>query len=228
VESSAVIYSDNPVQTALTFQGAGARCIHVVDLDGAFGRPNINDVVIQNLADALSIPIELGGGIRSPDRIGYWLNRGVFRVILGSATVNNPGMIDKAVRRYGSRSIIAGVDLRNGKASIHGWQEETRTDGLELVRDMKYAGLSQIIITEISTDGMLAGPKLDIMIRIARTTGISIIASGGVRSMEDLKLVSEYTEDGIRGIIVGKALYENTVSLRDAIRRFQRDEDWTW
>ncbi|MFC1502524.1 1-(5-phosphoribosyl)-5-[(5-phosphoribosylamino)methylideneamino]imidazole-4-carboxamide isomerase [bacterium] len=228
MESSAVVYSEKPVETAGIFQEEGARLIHVVDLDGAFGRPGVNDGVIQSMADSLSIPIELGGGIRSMDRIGYWLNRGISRVILGSAAVNNPEMMDKAIRQYSSRSVIAAVDLRNGKVSIQGWQEDTELDGLDLAMDLKSAGLSQIIITEISTDGMLTGPRLDTMIRIAQKTGLDIIASGGIRSIADLKEVAGNAHHGIRGVIIGKAVYENNLSVREAVLQYQKEEDWKW
>lgn len=225
-ENSAKVYSDNPVETALSFQKAGARLIHVVDLDGAFGRPGQNDVVIREMADALSIPMELGGGIRSLDRVGYWLNRGVTRIILGSAAVKNPDLIRKAVQKYSNRSVIAGVDIRDNRVSVSGWQEDTAASGLALAREMVNLGLSQIIVTEIATDGMLTGPRLESMKEIAERTGLHVIASGGIGAMEDLKQVADTAACGIRGIIVGRAIYENKVALEDAIQQFQGGENW--
>ncbi|NQT25770.1 1-(5-phosphoribosyl)-5-[(5-phosphoribosylamino)methylideneamino]imidazole-4-carboxamide isomerase [candidate division KSB1 bacterium] len=221
VEQSAKIYSDDPLAFARTFEDAGAKIIHVVNLDGAFGRPEMNRDIIATLASKLHIPIELGGGIRSVDQIGFWLNRGVSRVIIGSAAVKDPDMVEKAVRKYGSESIVVGIDMKEGLVAVHGWQDVTETRGIDLARQMRDAGLSRLIITDISTDGMLTGPKLDEMIEIAEATGLRIIASGGVSKIEDIALISEYGQIGIEGAIVGKAIYENRLDIKEAIQKYQ-------
>lgn len=222
VESSAKVYSEDPLAFARNFEAAGAKFIHVVNLDGAFGRPEKNRDVIVHLTQHLSIPIELGGGIRSLDQIGFWLNRGVSRVILGSVAVNNPEIVEKAVKKYGSESVVVGIDMKDGRAAVHGWQDVTDVDGVELAMRMKGFGLSRVIITDIATDGMLSGPKLDKMIQIAEKTGLKVIASGGVGRIEDLALIAEYAQIGIEGAIVGKAIYENRLDVREAIRKYQK------
>jgi len=222
MEDSAKVYSDDPLAFARTFEKAGAKIIHVVNLDGAFGRAELNQDIITKLADKLNIPIELGGGIRSLDQIGFWLNRGICRVIIGSAAVKDPDMVEKAVKKYGSESIVVGIDMKDGQVAVHGWQDVTETKGIDLAKQMRHAGLSRLIITDISTDGMLTGPKLDDMIEIAESTGLKIIASGGVSQIEDIALISEYGQIGIEGVIVGKAIYENRLDINEAIQRYQR------
>lgn len=222
VEQSARIYSDDPYAFARTFKDAGAKIIHVVNLDGAFGRPQMNRDIIEMLARELNISIELGGGIRSFDQIGFWLNRGVSRVIIGSAAVKNPDMVEKAVRKYGSESIVVGIDIKHGRVAVNGWQDVTETRGIDLARRMRGTGLSRLIMTDISTDGMLTGPKLNEMIEIAEATGMRIIVSGGVSKLEDIALISEYSQIGIEGVIVGKAIYENRLDIKEAIQKYQR------
>ncbi|HDQ45736.1 MAG TPA: 1-(5-phosphoribosyl)-5-[(5-phosphoribosylamino)methylideneamino]imidazole-4-carboxamide isomerase [bacterium] len=221
VESSARVYSDDPYAFAQTFEAAGARMIHVVNLDGAFGRPGKNTEIIARLARDLTVPIELGGGIRSLDRIGFWLNRGVTRVILGSAAVREPEIVEKAVLKYGNEAVVAGIDMKDGRVAVQGWREVTGVDGLELAIRMKTAGLSRIIVTDIATDGMLSGPRLDGMIDIAEKTGLRVIASGGVGRIEDIALIAQQAHSGIEGVIVGKAIYENRLDIGEAIRRHQ-------
>ncbi len=222
IEYSAKVYSEDPLAFARDFESAGAKFIHVVNLDGAFGRPEKNKDVIVHLTQHLSIPIELGGGIRSLDQIGFWLNRGVSRVILGSAAINDPDMVEKAIKKYGSESVVVGIDMMDGRAAVHGWQDVTDVDGVELATRMKGFGLSRVIITDIATDGMLSGPKLNKMIEIAEKTGLKVIASGGVGKMEDLGLIAEYAQIGIEGAIVGKAIYENRLDIKEAIRKYQK------
>ena len=222
VEDSATVYSNDPLVFARQFEEAGAEMIHVVNLDGAFGRPEKNREIIETLAKELHIPIELGGGIRNPDQVGFWLNRGISRVILGSAAVKDPSMVEKAVRKYGNEAIVVGIDMKDGKVAVHGWQDVTETDGVDLANQMKYAGLSRVIITDIATDGMLSGPKLDAMITIAGETGLSVIVSGGVSRLEDLDLIAAQSEAGLEGVIVGKAIYENRLDVKEAIQKYQQ------
>jgi len=221
IEDTAKSYSDDALETARSFEKAGAKWMHVVNLDGAFGRPGVNDRVISGLARSVSIPFELGGGIRTAEQIGFWLNLGVSRVVLGSALLENPEMADRAVQRYGSDAVTAGIDMKNGKVSIRGWLEDTPVDGLDLAFRLKKAGLTRVILTDIDTDGMLSGPGLDRMIEIAEKTGLAVTASGGVGSMEDLAAIAECGKSGIEAAIVGRALYEKKLDLAEAVRRFQ-------
>ncbi len=223
-EETAKIYSDDPVQFALKYQAAGAKWIHVVNLDGAFGRSGINDALIIELAETLSIPFELGGGIHTMDQIGYWLNRGVSRIVLGSVAVREPEIVEKAIRKYGNKAIVAGIDVRDRQVMISGWTEGADVDAVDLAKKMKIAGLARIIVTDIRTDGMLTGPNVDVMTEIAEKTGLSIIASGGVGSIEDCEKIFSESCRGIEGIITGRALYEDKLDLKMAIEKFQTEE----
>ena len=220
-EKSAKIYETDPLCVAQSFQEAEAQIIHVVDLDGAFGRPGFNDATIQRLIMNVSIPIQLGGGIRSRARIAYWLDQGIHRIILGSAAAQNPALVSDAVRKFGSESVVVGIDIQDGLAVVNGWTQSSDTDALTLAESMKSLGIGRIIITEIITDGMLTGPKTDNMRMIARETGLNIIASGGIHTMSDLELLSEMIFDGIEGVIIGRALYENKLLLPEAVERYQ-------
>jgi phosphoribosylformimino-5-aminoimidazole carboxamide ribotide isomerase len=224
-EITAKIYADNPLGVAMEYQDAGAEWIHVVDLDGAFGRQGVNDKIIKQLSEDLSIPVEVGGGIRSLDRIHYWLNAGVGRVILGSIAIKNPKIVNKAIKQYGKESIIIGIDIRDGQVAIHGWEEKTPVGYIELAARMKKHGTFRVIVTDISTDGMLTGPKLDAMIDIAEQTGLTVIASGGVGSLEDLDIISNKSGSGIEGAIVGRAIYEKKFTVKEAIQKFQSDSN---
>jgi phosphoribosylformimino-5-aminoimidazole carboxamide ribotide isomerase len=221
LENTAKSYSGDALETARSFEKAGAKWIHVVNLDGAFGRPGVNDRVIASLARSLSVPFELGGGIRTADQIDFWLNRGVSRVVLGSALLENPEMAERAIQQYGGDAVTAGIDMKGGRVSIRGWLEDTTVEGLDLAARLKKAGLTRVILTDIETDGMLGGPGLDRMITIAEKTGLAVTASGGVGSMEDLARIAGCGKSGIEAAIVGKALYEKKLDLAEAIRRFQ-------
>jgi phosphoribosylformimino-5-aminoimidazole carboxamide ribotide isomerase len=223
-EESAVTYGDDPLAVAKTFETAGAHWIHVVDLDGALGRPGVNDAAISALVAGTKTRVELGGGIRSLERAGEWLTLGVGRVVLGSAAVRDPGLMAEAVESFGADCVVAGIDCRDGKVAIHGWKDETHTDAVVLASRMAEAGIIRVIVTDISTDGMLSGPKLDVMIQIAETTKFAVIASGGVGRLEDLDLIHQASSKGIEGAIVGKALYENRFTLKAAIGRFEKAE----
>jgi len=219
IEEKAKVYSNDPLKMASRFEELGARFIHVVDLDGAFNRPEVNDSVIKLLIKNLSIPIELGGGIRSLDRIKYWLDMGVRRVVLGSMIVENPNLVEKAGSQYGTEPLVAGIDVKNGYVSIHGWKSKSRVKPLDLAREMKSVGLKRVIVTEIAADGMLVGPKLEHATVIAKSTDLSVIVSGGVGSLKDIESVAE--SRCFEGVIVGKALYETKISLNEAIENYQ-------
>ncbi len=223
-EETAVVYDNDPLRVALEFEKVGAKWIHVVNLDGAFGRPGMNDTVIAQFIQYLSIPIELGGGIRTLDRIEFWLERGVRRVILGSLAVKEPDLVAQAVKKHGSESIIAGIDIRDGRVSVSGWKENTAIHYMDLALQMETVGLQRVIITDITTDGMLSGPCLDCMKDIAKKTHLKVIASGGVSRLKDLNLISKQERHGIEGVIIGRALYEKKITLKKAISIYQHSE----
>jgi len=207
------VYSDDPVAVARAFARAGAPRLHVVDLDGAFdGLPRNLDVVTAIVREA-RIPVQLGGGIRDMDAIDEVLRRGVRWVILGTAAVERPELVEEACRKYPGR-ILAGIDARDGKAAVHGWVTGTGKDAVELASEMGRRGVREIIFTDIARDGMLQGPNVEALERMA-ATGLQIIASGGVSRIEDVQVLSRIR--GVAGIIIGKALYTGAVRLEDAL-----------
>ena len=174
------VYGNDPVEMARTWEQQGAEYLHVVDLDGAFDGKSPNEEIIKNMAECVSIPIQLGGGIRSMDKIQRLLDvYGIQRVILGTAAVENNELLKQAVKRYGNR-IVAGIDARNGKAAIKGWVEKTDLSAVELGLKMKEMGRDPIIYTDIAKDGMMKGPNISETQEMIERTGLKIIASGGI------------------------------------------------
>jgi phosphoribosylformimino-5-aminoimidazole carboxamide ribotide isomerase len=219
-EESAVVYSDRPESVAADLESAGAEWIHVVDLDGAFGRPGVNAAAVERIAGAVRASVELGGGIRDRERVRFWLDRGVGRVVLGSAAVRDPGLVRDAVAAHGPASVVAGIDARDGRVSVAGWTEDGGRDAIELAAAMESAGVRTVIVTEIAADGMLAGTRAGTAVRIAEGTGLSVIVSGGVGRLEDIAEIARLGLPGIGGVIVGRAYYEGRIDLAEAIRSY--------
>jgi phosphoribosylformimino-5-aminoimidazole carboxamide ribotide isomerase len=159
-EKTAKIYSAAPAEVAHRWQDAGAGIIHVVNLDGAFGRDKINHQAVQDILNAVTIPIELGGGIRTIEDARHWLEAGVARVIFGTTALQQPQIVEEAVARFGSERVVVGIDGRHNKVAIRGWEEQTQTDVLSLALSMKNIGVERIIFTDVSRDGELSGPNL--------------------------------------------------------------------
>lgn len=220
-ENKAVVYSDRPAEFAKQFELAGAKWIHVVDLDGAFGREHGNDSIVEEVVRSVSASVELGGGIRSMKRIEHWLDKGVVRVILGSVAVENPKLVTDAVRRFGSEKIVVGIDVKDGQAAVHGWKESTTVSYMELAEQMADCGLCRTIVTDISSDGMLAGPRWEAAAAIAERTTLKVIISGGISGLRDIEAIHLKNPVGIEGVIAGKAVYEKRLDLREAVRQFQ-------
>lgn len=215
----ATVYADDPVQVAEDFLAQGSKYLHVVDLNGAFaGRP-VNDAAIQRIVEHSSLKIQVGGGIRTLNRIEELLGLGVTRVILGTAAVREPKLVEEAVQRYGD-SIIVGIDAHDGMVAVQGWAERTNLKAEELGLAMKAVGVSRIIFTDISRDGMLKGPNIQSTVRLAEITGLKIIASGGISSLTDLVQLQAEAEKGVplEGAIVGKALYSGAFTLAEALQ----------
>lgn len=210
------VYGD-PVEMAMKWQELGAKRLHVVDLDGAFQGVPVNLAVVREICSALSIPVEVGGGIRSLKTIEVLLGAGVEWAILGTMLVEDQRMAREAARSFEGH-LIAGIDARSGRVAVKGWEEGTSLDALELARWCEGEGFSAIIYTDISRDGTLAGPGLEETARIAREVSVPVIASGGVSSLEDLLEVAKLEPLGVMGVIVGKALYDGRVDLREAQR----------
>lgn len=217
----ATVYSENPAEQAKAFEEKGAELMHVVDLDGAFeGRP-MNLDSIKAILGAVKIPIEVGGGIRTMDTIGLLLNAGVSRVILGTAALEVPGLLVLACKKYPGR-IVAGIDAKDGKVAVRGWGDVSNVTALELAKKMEDAGVRAIIYTDISRDGMLTGHNFEATTALAKAVSTPIIASGGVKDLDDVKALLAVEDMGIEGVITGKAIYQGTMVLEEAIALTKR------
>lgn len=209
------VYSDSPVDMARRWQKMGASLIHIVDLDGAVsGRP-VNSKIIRDIIDTISVGVQVGGGIRDMDLIDSYIGIGAGRVVLGTSVIGNPGLLKEACIRYPER-IAVGIDAVDGMVAIDGWKTVTDRKAIDIAREMEGLPLWAIIYTDIKRDGMLTGPNIDGIAEMARRTKIPIVASGGVKGIEDIKRLKDI-EPKIKGVIVGKSLYSGSIDLRDAI-----------
>jgi phosphoribosylformimino-5-aminoimidazole carboxamide ribotide isomerase len=214
--SKETIYSDRPEEMAVKWHNTGAERLHLVDLDGAVEGKPINREIIKNITESVPIPIQLGGGIRDFQTIESYLNLGIEQVILGTVAYKDPGFLEKACSQFPGK-IILGIDARDGYIAIEGWTEETEITPSEMVEKYGDFGISAIIYTDISRDGMSTGPNIDATKELAQAIDIPVIASGGISGIEDVINVSSLEEFGVTGMITGKALYEGNLDLADAI-----------
>lgn len=212
------VYSDAPEKVAAYWQEQRATFLHLVDLDGALAGHSVNEPVIRKIAEAASVPIQLGGGIRTRETVERMLSLGVKRVIIGTKAVERPEFLQELTREFGAEAIVAGVDAKDGMVAIQGWETVSSIQAPDLCRKMKEFGVRHIVYTDISRDGMLSGPNIEATKHLTQETGLDVIASGGVSCMEDLERLYQA---GISGAIIGKALYEKRVDLAEAIRRFE-------
>ena len=208
------VYSDDPVEVALRWQEMGAARLHVVDLDGAAQGKPANLGVIESIARSLEAPIQMGGGIRDMAAVERAFGIGVKRVVIGTSAVSNPDLVESACKRLGSEALIVGVDTRDGLVATRGWRESTQVTAKDLILRMTALGVRRFIYTDISRDGAMTEPNFQEIERLVRDTDAKIVASGGVSSIERLRQLAAL---GVEGAIVGKALYENAIDLREAI-----------
>ena len=210
----ATVFSTDPEETALRWQRAGASRIHVVDLDGSrFGIP-ANLESIRAIADAVSVPLQVGGGVRTVETAQALLEAGVERVVLGTAAVEDPALVEELCRRWGAERVVVAVDARKGRVAIRGWTEDTPVDATELVKEMAVLGPQRFLYTDISRDGTMTAPNFGAVAAMVQNTGLAIIASGGVTSLDDLRRLAQ---TGAEAAIVGRALYEGSLDLAEAI-----------
>lgn len=207
------VYDNDPAKTAAKFVDSGARCIHMVDLEGAKSGTTPNLGTICRVKEQTGLFCQVGGGIRSMDTVKAYLNAGLDRVILGTAAVENPDFAKEAVDVYGEK-IAIGVDIRDGYVAVKGWTEKSSLEAFEFCRQMESIGIRTLICTDISRDGAMQGPNDALYERLSRELGMQIIASGGVSSITDIKRLAEMK---IHGAIVGKAYYTGAVDLKEAI-----------
>jgi phosphoribosylformimino-5-aminoimidazole carboxamide ribotide isomerase len=212
----ATVYSDDPGAQALAWEQAGFEWLHVVDLNGAFaGRP-VNALAVEQILHNVTIPVQLGGGIRSLDGIATWLEAGISRVILGSAAAKNPALVIEACREFPGH-IAVGIDARDGFVATEGWAETSTMPATELARHFEGAGVSAIIYTDIARDGMLGGLNIEQTVALANGISTPVIASGGVGSLADLQALRDAACSGIAGVIIGRALYDGRVDPAEAL-----------
>ena len=208
------VFSDDPLAMALSWQEQGAHRLHVVDLDGAIqGKPTHLDV-ISAIVRALDIPIQVGGGIRDIAAADAWLGVGVDRVVIGTAAVRDPDMVVEACKKHGRQRVVVSVDAKEGLVALHGWKESSNVTVLELANQMADIGVVRLLYTDIARDGALTGPDFEGNKLLAEESGLAVLASGGIASVQHIK---ELLPTGVEGVIVGRALYTGAVDLAEAV-----------
>ena len=217
-KESATVYGDDPVAVATQFAQAGARLLHVVDLDAAFGeRSSANRRVLGRIIETAAVPVQFGGGLRTFDDVKDIIELGVTRAIIGTLAVESPEMLNKLVNSFGSEHVAIGIDAKDGEVMVRGWEAGANMRALDLALVAAEAGIERIIYTDVTRDGMLGGVNLEQALLIARESGVKITASGGVSSLEDIRRIKEQSQFGIDSVIVGKALYEGRFTLEESI-----------
>jgi phosphoribosylformimino-5-aminoimidazole carboxamide ribotide isomerase len=212
------VYDGDPVEIARRFEDAGARLLHVVDLDGAFADANsLNRKVARRIIRAVEIPVQFGGGLRSVTDVQQLIEYGAAQVVIGTLAAESPETLERFVQLFGFR-ICVGIDARGGQVVTHGWEQEGKIGAVELARRVADAGVDRIVYTDVSRDGMLEGVNLEQTCHIARESGLRVTASGGVSSLADIEQLRSIRQCGVDSVIVGKALYEGRFTLEEALR----------
>ena len=217
------VYSNDPAGMAVKFEESGAKRLHLVDLDGAFQGISSNISSIRSILKNVSIPVQIGGGLRKEEDINNMFDLGVSSVIVGTMAVNLPDVLEKLLNKYTDEQIILGIDSRNRKVSIEGWKENTQIHDVEFAKRWKNFGIKRVVFTDISRDGMLSGPNLVALREMAENTGLKIVASGGVSSLEDLEQLKKLEPYGVDQVISGKAIYEGKIDLKRVFKCLQSE-----
>ncbi|MEZ4518411.1 MAG: 1-(5-phosphoribosyl)-5-[(5-phosphoribosylamino)methylideneamino]imidazole-4-carboxamide isomerase [Chloroflexota bacterium] len=210
-------FSDDPAATGRRWLDAGAGWVHVVNLDGAFDEQGAANWRALESLTALGALIQFGGGMRTMDDVARAMDLGVQRVVLGTAAIENPDLVAAVIDRFGGERLAIGLDARDGTVKTHGWRTETGMSVVELGREMRAAGAKTAVYTDISRDGVLTGVNVEASASLAEKTGLEVIASGGVSSLEDIRRLLEYRTAGMGGVIIGRALYDDRIDLAEAI-----------
>lgn len=217
----ATVFSDSPIEVAKRFASEGASMLHVVDLDGAFtGRP-VNFEGIRRIVTGTGVPVQMGGGVRNYDIASRYLGAGVSRIILGTSIVRNPEEVLRITKAYPGK-VAAGIDAKDGFVAIRGWVEVTGVRAVDLAREMEKSGISCFIYTDIARDGMMGGPNFASIREFARGLSTPVIASGGVSGIGDVEELRKMEEDGVAGVVIGRAMYDGSLSLAEALRLERR------
>jgi len=214
--TQATVFNTDPVAQAKSFEDQGFEYLHVVDLDGAFAGESRNGASVEAIISAISMPVQLGGGIRSMAQIEAWLEKGLARIILGTIALRDPALVREAANRF-PRQVAVGIDARGGKVAVEGWAESSELDALEMAKRFEGAGVAAIIYTDIDRDGVLAGINWDATLKLARAVHIPVIASGGLASMTDIERLSRPECQILEGAISGRALYDGRIDPKAAL-----------
>ncbi len=207
----------SPLEMAEEWVRQGAQWLHIVDLDGAKTGQPVNETLIIEMAQRFSVPIQMGGGIRSMGQVEKYLENGIKRVILGTSAIKDPQFTEEALKRYGNQVAI-GLDVKDGYVATEGWLEKSQTRAEEVAKRLADKGAQVFIFTDISKDGTLKGPNIEAAVQLARASGVPVIASGGVSSLDDVQKVAVRSTEGIAGAIIGKALYQKVFTLEEALQ----------
>ncbi|GLQ58196.1 1-(5-phosphoribosyl)-5-[(5-phosphoribosylamino)methylideneamino]imidazole-4-carboxamide isomerase [Devosia nitrariae] len=214
--AQATVFNDDPAAQAKSFEDQGFEYLHVVDLNGAFAGESVNGKAVDAILDAVRLPVQLGGGIRTLDHVEAWLDKGLARVILGTVAVRDPALVKEAARRFPGQ-VAVGIDARGGMVAVEGWAETSELSVIELARRFEGAGVAAIIYTDIDRDGILAGINWPASLELARAVSIPIIASGGLASMADIETMTRPEYQVLEGAISGRALYDGRIDSREAL-----------
>lgn len=221
-KEAATIYDSDPVKVAKSFAAAGARMLHVVDLDAAFSDcSSLNRNVLRKIIEAITIPVQFGGGLRSPEDVKAVLGLGVTRAVIGTLAVESPETLKKLVHTFGSDHLAVGIDAKDGEVMVRGWEQKGKIRAVELACVVAKAGIGRVIYTDVARDGMLSGVNIEQTLLLARESGLKVTASGGVSSLEDIKRLKQLSVFGVDSVIIGKALYERRFTLEDASQALQ-------
>jgi phosphoribosylformimino-5-aminoimidazole carboxamide ribotide isomerase len=218
-KDAATAYNRDPIAFARAFEADGARMLHVVDLDGAFGEGHSLDRdVAKRIIHSVSVPVQFGGGLRTIDDVEELILSGASRVVIGTLAAESPETLERLVERFGPR-IVVGIDSRDGQVMTRGWEKHGQIEAVELARRIAGLGVERIVYTDVARDGMLTGPNIEQTCLIARESGLKVTASGGVSSLDDIERLSRVIETGVDSVIVGKALYEGRFTLKEALQK---------
>jgi phosphoribosylformimino-5-aminoimidazole carboxamide ribotide isomerase len=215
--SRATVFHRDPAAQARVFQQQGFKYLHIVDLDGAFAGKPVNAAAVDRILESVSIPVQLGGGIRNTATVEAWLEKGVTRVIIGTAAVRDPPFVKQAARDYPGR-VAVGLDARDGKVAVEGWTETSQLSALDIASRCEDVGVAAIIYTDVTRDGMLKGLNLNATIALADAISIPVIASGGLASIDDIKALLEPRARKLEGAIAGRALYDGRLDAAEALK----------
>ena len=212
----ATVYGDDPAAQSLIFAEAGAQHLHVVDLDGSFAGEGRNVEAVKAIIEAFPGHVQLGGGIRDAAGVEGWFNLGISRVVMGSAALKNPDFVKEMAKEW-EGGIVVAVDAKDGMVATEGWAEVSDVPVVDLARRFEDAGVASLLFTDIGRDGLLKGANIDATLELARQVDIPVIASGGVKGLDDIHVLSLHAAEGIEGVITGRALYEGKLDLAAAI-----------